>query len=162
MHRMARFLFVCMAGCLFGSQHASGAENGIARRATEVRKEPFRDAARVDTLASGTTVRILQKSGGWYRIKSGKVAGWVRMLSIRRDRARSGGLEPDELMTLATGRAGTGRVVSTTGIRGLGEEELKLARYDEAELVKLDTYAASRAAAKSFAKQGGLTARAVE
>lgn len=50
-------------------------------------------------------------------------------------------------------------MVSTTGIRGLSEKDMRLAHYDEVELGKLDAYAVSRSQAKKFARDGGLAAR---
>ncbi|WP_313950350.1 SH3 domain-containing protein [Accumulibacter sp.] len=158
-----RQLIACFAaGLMFACGQALGGEDGTARKASEVRKTPYRDARAVGVLATGDKVDILEKRGGWYRVKSASLNGWVRMLSIRRGQARKGGGGTHELVALVTGRAGTGRVVSTTGIRGLDEEELKLARFDAAALRVLDAYAASPAEAQRFARQGKLTARAVD
>jgi len=57
---------------------------------------------------------------------------------------------------VASGRAGTGKVIATTGVRGLNEEELKNAQYNEVEVVKLESYTQSPAQGQQFAKIGGL------
>ena len=60
---------------------------------------------------------------------------------------------------LSTGRAGTGQVVSTTGVRGLSEEELKGAKFDEAQLKKAQSFATAADDARRYAAQGKLAAR---
>jgi predicted ThiF/HesA family dinucleotide-utilizing enzyme len=50
-------------------------------------------------------------------------------------------------------------VVATTGIRGLNEEELKAAKFNEAEVKLVESYSASKAQAQQFANEGKLVAR---
>ena len=134
------------------------AESGTALKADDLKTEPFRDAKTVAKLATGDKVDILKKDGGWYQVKSAKGKGWVRMLSIRKGDARKGG-GTSGVLALASGRAGTGKVVATTGIRGLNEEELKAAKFDEAEVKRAESYASSKAEAAKFAAAGKLAAR---
>lgn len=138
---------------------AMAAESGTALKADAIRAEPFGDAKQVATLAKGDTVEILKKDGGWLQVKSAKGKGWVRMLSIRKGDAKKGSGEAEGLLSLASGRAGTGKVVATTGIRGLNEEELKAASFNAQELKLDESYAVSKADAQKFAKQGKLVAR---
>jgi hypothetical protein len=53
-------------------------------------------------------------------------------------------------------------VVATTGIRGLSGEELKAAKYNEMELRKTESFAATEAEARRFAAEGKLVARKVK
>lgn len=140
-------------------QKAQAQEEGVALKADKLVAEPFADAKPVGSLAKGAAVTILKKSGGWYQVKAKGGQGWVRMLSVRRGQAGKGSAASD-VAALSTGRAGTGQIVSTTGVRGLSEEELKAARYDEAELKKAEAFAVSRADAAKFAQKGKLLARA--
>ena len=128
-------------------------------KSDDLKAEPFRDAKTVATLATGDKVGILNKDGGWYQVNSAKGKGWVRMLSIRKGDSRKGGSDASGLLGLASGRAGTGKVVATTGIRGLNEEELKAAKFSEEELKRAESYATSKQAAAKFAASGKLTAR---
>lgn len=139
------------------------AEGGAAIKADEIKAEPFRDAQTVGKLAAGDEVEIISKQGGWLRVKNAKGSGWVRMLSIRRGDARkpSAGGEVAGLLGLASGRAGTGKVVVTTGVRGLNEEQLKTASYNEAELKLLQSFTASRQGAQAFAVKGKLVSHTV-
>lgn len=141
---------------------AYAGESGTSVKADELKDEPFRDAKTVAQLAVGDKVDILKKDGGWLQVKSAKGNGWVRMLSIRKGDASKGGSNLTGLAGLASGRAGTGNVVATTGIRGLNEEELKTAKFDEKAVALAESYATSREAAQKFAKQGKLVARTIE
>jgi len=138
------------------------AESGTALKADDLKKEPFRDAKTVAKLATGDKVDILKKDGGWYQVKSAKGKGWVRMLSIRKGDARKGGSGAGGVLALASGRAGTSKVVATTGIRGLNEEELKAAKFNDEELKHAESYASSKPEAAKFAVSGKLAARAFD
>ncbi len=142
---------------------AHAGESGALIKADELKAEPFRDAKTVAKLAVGDKVDILKKDGGWLKVKSAKRSGWVRMLSVRRGgapgKATAGA---SGLASLASGRAGTGRVVATTGIRGLNEEDLKAAKYDEAEVKLTESFSTGRTEAKKFADKGKLKAQKVD
>jgi hypothetical protein len=138
---------------------AIAAETGTLLKADALRAEPFGDAKTLVALAVGDKVEILKKDGGWLQVKAKKGTGWVRMLSVRRGEAAKKPGEAAGVLNLASGRAGTGKVVATTGIRGLNEEELKTATFNEAELKLAESYATRGADAKKFAAQGKLAAR---
>lgn len=141
---------------------AMAAESGVALKADDIRKEPFGDAKSVGKLKLNDKVQILDKDGGWLQIKSSTAKGWVRMLSIRKGDAKKGGNEAAGLLAMSSGRSGTGKVVATTGIRGLNEEELKAAKFNAEEVKLAESYAASKAQAEQFAKEGKLVARKFE
>ena len=134
---------------------ACASETGSALKADELKSAPFRDAKTVGSLASGDKLDILQQQSGWYQVKSAKGSGWVRMLSVRRGAARKGS-ETTGLAGLASGRAGTGKVVASTGVRGLSEEDLKSAKFDEAETKKMEASTVSKDDARKFASQAQL------
>ena len=155
MKTMCRIHVLLAALLLMPIAHA--AETGVAVKADELKAEPFSDAKKVGALATGDQVTIVKRDGGWLNVKSPKGNGWVRMLSIRRGAAPSKSTAgASGLVGLASGRAGTGKVVSTTGIRGLNEEQLKAAKYDEEEVKQAESYATSRADAQKFAEKGKL------
>lgn len=141
---------------------AMAAETGVALKADTIRAEPFGDAKPVATLATSDKVTILGKEGGWLKVGSAKGNGWVRMLSIRKGDAKKGGNEAAGVLKLASGRAGTGKVVATTGIRGLNEEELKAAKFNADEITLAESYSVSKAQAQQFANQAKLAARKLD
>jgi hypothetical protein len=159
---IARWIGALVATFLLAGGTALAGGAGTALKADDLKAEPFRDAKTVGSLSSGDPVEILAKQGGWFQVKSAKGNGWVRMLSVRRGEARKGGGDAAGVLGLASGRAGTGTVVATTGIRGLSEEELRGAKYNEAELKKAESFGTTQAEARKFAAEGKLVTRQVE
>jgi Bacterial SH3 domain len=129
---------------------------GTALKADTLRATPFADAKTVGTLAKNDAVDILSKKGAWLQVKTNKTTGWVRLLSVKRGAATSAS-NGKGVIDVASGRAGTGQVVSTTGIRGLSAEELKSAKFNEDEMKKMESHMVSANEGQSFANTGGLT-----
>lgn len=136
---------------------------GVVLKPDEIKAEPFKDAKTLGAVDKGDTVEITSKQGGWLQVTAGKVQGWVRMLSVKQGAASgaNAGKELSGVVALSTGRAGTGQVVSSTGVRGLGEEDLKAAKFNAAELKLADAGVVAPAAAASFAQEAKLTIREV-
>ncbi len=160
--RFSRKFFVAgLLVCLLAQTGTAG-EVGTVLKSDEIRAEPFRDARAVGSLTAGSRVNIVKREGGWLLLSSPK-KGWVRMLSIRRGsgtsapRARLSGV-----VALASGRAGTGKVVSSTGIRGLNEENLKNAHFNEDEIKLTESYTVKKKEAEQFAAKALLKARKVD
>jgi hypothetical protein len=161
---LPRGLWIHLSFCLVALSvcgPAAAQEVGVALKDDTVRAEPYADAKATSTLKKGTKVQILKRSSGWYQVKAGTQQGWVRMLSVRRGEPGKADVakEVGGVAALSTGRAGTGQVVSTTGVRGLSEEELKGAKFDEAQLKKAQSFAAAADDARRYAAQGKLAAR---
>lgn len=108
-------------------------------------------------MSKNDAVDILAKKGAWLQVKTTKSTGWVRLLSVKRGGVSSSN-QVKGLADVASGRAGTGKVVSTTGIRGLSAEELKTAQFNETEMKKLESYTLTASDGQKFATAGGLTA----
>jgi hypothetical protein len=133
---------------------ALAGEVGTALKADTLRAEPFADAKTAGNLNKNDSVEILGKKGAWLQVKSKSASGWVRILSVKRGGASGSN---SSIADVASGRTGTGKVVSTTGIRGLSAEELKAAKFNEAEVTKMEKNAVSASDAQSFASAGGLS-----
>jgi uncharacterized protein YgiM (DUF1202 family) len=159
--RIAAVLASC--GALWWCGAVAAQETGTALKADEIKAEPFKDAKTLGKIAKGDRVEIVARQSGWLQVKAGSKKGWVRMLNVRRGQAgqKDAAKEIGGVAGLATGRAGTGEVVSSTGVRGLSEEELKEAKFDEAQIANAESNAASAADARAFAAQGKLAARKV-
>ncbi len=162
MNKQSRWLMALMVCASMQSGMALAGEAGTMSKADEMKAEPFRDAKSVKALAVGEKLDILSKQGGWFKVKVGKATGWVHMLSVRKVDAKKGAVNSSGLLALSSGRAGTGKVVATTGVRGLKEEELKAATFNEAELKRAEANASSKSDAAAFAKQGKLVARSFD
>jgi uncharacterized protein YgiM (DUF1202 family) len=143
---------------LFAALACSGAhsaETGIAIKADQLRAETFSDAKVVGSVNKNDAVEILNKKGAWLQIKAAGKTGWVRLLTVKRN--STNGSNVAGVVGVATGRSGTGKVVSTTGIRGLSAEDLKTAQFNEAETKKLESYTVNADEATQFAASGGLS-----
>lgn len=139
---------------------APGQESASALKADEIRAEPFADARAVGALKAGEALTLLRRQGGWAEVRTAQASGWVRLLSVRRGAGGPGaGADVAALAGIASGRAGTGQVVSTTGVRGLGEEDMKAARFDPAELQRAEAGAVAAEQARRFAAEAGLASR---
>jgi Bacterial SH3 domain len=152
---MKYLIKICFLMALGANIHALAGESGTAIKLDSLRAEPFADAKTVGSLNKNDSVEILSKKGAWLQVKSKKSTGWVRLLSVKRGGASSSG---SGLSDIASGRTGTGKVVSTTGIRGLSAEELKAAKFNEEEMKQMESYQTSTADAKTYAAAGGLSA----
>jgi uncharacterized protein YgiM (DUF1202 family) len=141
----------------FACSQAAAAETGVALKADQLRADTFSDAKVVGSVNKNDAVEILNKKGAWLQIKSAGKTGWVRLLTVKRN--STGGSNVAGVVGVATGRSGTGKVVSTTGIRGLSAEDLKTAQFNEAETKKMESYTVNADDAKQFASNGGLSSR---
>ncbi len=151
---MKNYLKNCLLIGLATPILALAGEAGTVIKADVLRAEPFADAKTAGNLNKNDSVNILSKKGAWLQVKSKSASGWVRILSVKRGGSSSSG---SSIADIASGRAGTGKVVSTTGIRGLSAEELKAAKFNEIEMKKMESYQVSSSEAQSFASAGGLS-----
>ena len=133
---------------------AFAGEAGTALKADVLRTEPYADAKTAGNLNKNDAVDILANKGAWLQVKSKSASGWVRILSVKRGGASGSN---SSIADIASGRAGTGKVVSTTGIRGLSAEELKAAKFNEDEMKRMESHAVSAGDAQQFANAGGLS-----
>lgn len=150
------FLTACCIPLLYAPLSAI-AETGSALKNDSLRTEPYADAKLAGDLSRGENLEIIKKQGAWLQVKTKKNTGWVRLLSVKRG-AGSTSNQASGALAVASGRAGTGQVVSTTGVRGLSEQELKAAKFNETEINTLESYTLSAEQGKQFAKAGNLEA----
>jgi uncharacterized protein YraI len=139
---------------------ACAAEIAQVSKNDSLREKPFADAKVVTKLTTGQKVDILKREGAWYQVKMAGKTGWVRMLSVRRT-GQAAAVSAGSLSKVASGRAGTGKIVATTGVRGLSEEALRQAAFSEEAVAAAEKYRVSAAEADRFAREGGLSRRQV-
>jgi uncharacterized protein YgiM (DUF1202 family) len=152
------FKAILVAACLLPALHGSAAlaaEAGTALKNDTLRKEPYADAKTAGNFIRGEKVEILKKQGAWLQVKTKKTTGWVRLLSVKRGTSTASN-QTAGILAAASGRTGTGQVVSTTGVRGLSEQELKAAKFNESEIKAMESYTLSADDGRSFASDGKL------
>ncbi len=156
-----RYLYTLLLyAALVAPVHA--AQVGYAVRNTEIKLLPYSDAATVATLDEKAKVNILLRQGGWVKINSKNGNGWVRMLSVRSESTARKPGDSGLMSMLNVGRSGSSSITTTTGIRGLSEEDLKNAQPNPAELAKMEQYAVSKSKAEKFARDGKLKSQSLD
>lgn len=128
-------------------------------RATDLKAKPFSDSATLASLAENRKVEMLVRQSSWTQIKTQGATGWVKMLSLRLDDPaapkKSGDSGLGTLFTVAaTGSSGS---TTTTGVKGVTEENLKNAQPNPQALKTVQTYAVNKTDAQNFATAGKLT-----
>jgi Bacterial SH3 domain len=126
------------------------------RLAGPVLAAPSASAAATGSLKAGAAVTVLQRQGFWVRIQGSSATGWTKMSAV----SLAGSTTGRDVAALATGRTGSGNVVSASGGRGLDNgEDLATATPAPAAVTGLARYAATQAAAEAFARAGHLQSR---
>jgi len=140
------------------------AEPASVIRETELKQAPATDAPTLATLETSAKVDVLERKGGWTRIKAaGGKEGWVRMLALRyagTGEAKSGDSGVVQLLNVA--RSGTSGTQVTTGVRGLDKDQLANAQPNAAELKKMEGFGSAKDAAAQVATAGKLEAQRIE
>jgi hypothetical protein len=140
------------------------AEPVTVERDSVLRAEPRTDSGVAGNLAKGATGDAVARQGAWVQVKSGTVTGWLYSFNVR-----FGAVNPGS--SSAGGGSALGRVfgprqqvnvTATIGIRGLEEEDLKQAHFDEGQMRQLEGYAATRDQAAAQAGKSGLSAVRVD
>lgn len=159
-HKMKTFKKLLIAASmttLLLANLSLAAESGTALKNDSMRVQPYADAKVTGRFSRGESLQILKKKGAWLQVKTTKTTGWVRLLAVKRGGSTARNQTAD-VLALASGRAGTGQIVATTGIRGLSAEQLKAAQFNAAEIKLLETYTLSAAQGRQFASAGKLKA----
>jgi len=134
----------------------AAATPGTVLRDETLHAQPNARAATAGSVAKGAGVTVLARQGGWLRVTAGNTTGWIRLLSVR---VGGGGLASvglGDVVGAATHRADPSRVVAVAGLRGLGDDVLRTAKFNGEELARMETFAVTPAQARAFAGQRGL------
>ncbi len=142
---------------------ASVVSSAYATPGTLLRDENLRSQASATSpiaakATKGNAVEILDRQGGWLKVKAGKAEGWVRLLSVRVGSGGAGGVGLGDVVGAATTRSDPTRVVAVAGVRGLNEEDMKQAKFNAEELARLEALSVTTLQAKSYAEKSGLAA----
>lgn len=150
--RLIAFALLC---CCLSLQAAE--QSAVTLQAAPLRSEPSHSAASVEQVPAETMVRVLQRQGGWYRVStaSGR-EGWLPLLGLRF--AKQSGAKSNSLgQLLGAGSAAPASSVST-GVRGIGEEQLAGGGALPGSVTSLRRFASDGGDARRFAEQGALRA----
>lgn len=146
---------IFLAVCMFATAVAADLQGGVMNADSKAQQEAKADATVTGQLAKGTEVKILERSGGWMKVQGSGVTGWVKALTVKRD---GKGVGLTDVASVVSGRGATGKVVSTSGTRGLDAETLKAAKFNKSELDTMETQKADKKDAEQFAQAVDLKA----
>lgn len=146
---------------------SAAAETALTVKDTELKKEPFSDAATLATLPSQTSVEVLRRQGGWTQIKPPSAdKGWVRMLNLRlgSSTAKQGNSGAGIGALFNVARSGSSGTTVATGVRGLDitKDTLQNASPNPTELKRMHDYSVSKAEALKLASSAKLRTQSVE
>lgn len=126
------------------------------REAGPLQAQALASAPVTGSVKAGATVDVIARKGFWAQVRGGAVTGWLKL-----SRLSLGSGSGNDIVALASGRTGSGNVVSASGGRGLDAADLSSATPDTAAVAALAGSAASETAAAQFAAAGKLNARSV-
>jgi uncharacterized protein YgiM (DUF1202 family) len=135
---------------------------------TQLYKEPFLDSESLSNISANTSVDILRRKGGWYLILvTPELTGWVRMTSLRKqastsDKKQKSSSLGSTLESVISGRSGTSDVTTTTGVKGLDEEDLQSSQPDEEAVEKMKSLQSNKQDATSYAEELPLQPQSVD
>lgn len=163
-------LLVLLLGTLFGFGHVArlqAAEAGRTIVAADLKQQPFMDAVTVVNLPANTMLEVLTRQGAWMQVKSGTGEGWLKMTAVKLGTTAAtqekGANGLSTLVNLATtGRSGSSGVTVTTGVRGLGQEDLKNAQPNPEAVKKMESFTAARNETAAFASGAKLQSQTLE
>ena len=160
MRGAARLLLLALA-LLPLAGHAG--EPGFAIRDLELRAAPDNAAPVTGKLARNGRYELLQRRSVWAQITAGGQQGWVLFFYLATGEAPKPGAarELGGALGLAGGRP-AGDITAVIGARGLTEEQLRAAQFNEGEMARLEALRVPREVLQSWAREGGLTPQRVE
>ena len=128
---------------------------------SSLKAKPNFKAKEIGKLTINQPVEILQRQRGWYEISTKpSQQGWVTLLQVRFETSlkRSGSSELSKFISL---RKGHSDVTATTGVRGIGENDIKNAKANFVALEQAKQYQAAPKDAQFFAKQAALSSQQI-
>lgn len=152
-----------LSGVLLAAASAA-AQQVTVERDTPLYSEPNLSSSQVTQLKQGATGEVAGKQGAWLNLKTPAGSGWLFSFNVRFPSQQAGG--GDSGAGSAAGRLFGPRrsvsVVSTIGVRGIEEEDLKQASFNAEQMKQLDGYVATQQAAERRAQAAGLAPVSVE
>ena len=152
--RFASALFGACAVCL--AAFPAAAETGAVIRAGDLKATPFIDGATAAKVAANQQVTVFARQGGWVQVDAGGQKGWLRMLNLRLQGGSSPAAGQANLRAASLLRTNSSGRTVTTGIKGLGEEDLQNASPDPAQVARLAALAVPASEASANAHASGL------
>ncbi len=154
-------LSLLSAACLAQQTADAGKTKATVIRASELKAQPFSDAASLATLTENQRIDVLSRKASWMEIRADSNTGWVKMLTLRFDSTAAkdaggnaiGDTAKSLFSLIKTGSSGT---TSTTGARGLSKENFQNLVPSPDAFEKMKAMAATPQDAQQFAQKAQL------
>ena len=160
MTRMIRTILTITLCGLFSPALFAEEQLATILQQTSLRAAPYSDARALTTLRARQRVRVIQRKGGWYQVRSGSQPGWLRMSHLRLgsgSTAQGDGTGLSQtLRFLSTGRSGASGVTVATGIRGLDATDVANAQPNHQAVAELERFYAHPERVRQFARDAKL------
>ncbi|QSX77230.1 M48 family metalloprotease [Agrilutibacter solisilvae] len=158
-HRLSFIVPLSLALSVAALAAAAGATAVVHKPAVEVKSAPDFGSTTVTTLKRDQKITVAGQQGLWFKVETAGGAGFVRVNDVRMSTgtAAKGGKGG-----LFKNMAGAGQVKETAGVRGLNENDLKVASFNAQEFAELEANRVAPQAAAQHAKGHGLKTRKVE
>jgi hypothetical protein len=153
LRKLLFMLFYMCGAYLLGCGAASAQQRAVVERDAQLLTAPQSGAAVVGALKQGTSAEVIVQKGTWVNLRTDAGTGWTNSYNVR---FLAAGVPASKATVTATPARRS--ITPTIGIRGLDEEDLRQAHYDEAQMRLLDSYAASKQDGLAVAATSGLSA----
>ncbi len=151
-HSFVLAAILAAASCLVAAQ-----EQAFTNRSTELKDKGAPEGRTLATLPDNTSVKVVQRSGGWTRVEASGQSGWVRAFHLRFPTVVESSSSGGSMLGGLFGRPKQQQAsIATTGIRGLSADDFKTANPDVAALGRLQSYRVDKGAAERFAREARL------
>ena len=121
--------------------------------------EPTQRSVAVATVPKHGQIKIMSRKGLWSEVCFEDACGWLRITAISRGPGEA--ITKTSLAALKTGREGAGNAVSSTGVRGLDAEAIRVDQPDHEALTSLKQMQVTPDQAHKFAEEGLLEDRSL-
>ncbi len=120
---------------------------------SELRAKPKFTADSRASLSKGESVTIKSRQRGWYQVeRSNQQSGWVTLLQVRFSKVKSN-QAGSELSKIVSLRQGHNNITATTGVRGIGENEIKNSTANFIALATASKYRVGEKQAQEYASK---------
>ena len=160
--RLALPLLRVMLLVVLPAAASAAAQPVTLERDSPLYAEPRLESAQVTQLKQGATGEVVGKQNGWLNLKTLGGTGWLFSFNVRFPVQKAEGGESGSGLGQLFGPRRSVGVTSTIGIRGLDEEDLKSASFNDGQMKLLDGFAATKQAAEEGARAKGLAPAKVE
>ncbi|WP_168204282.1 SH3 domain-containing protein [Aliikangiella coralliicola] len=127
-----------------------------------LKDSPGFQAKNLFTVKKGQSVEIKKRQGGWYQVQlPNKKAGWLTMLQVKFQRVTPSKKKGSKYSEISLRRGGS-NITATTGVRGIGEADIKNAKADFNALEIAKRFKVSEKEAKSFAGKIPLKSQSIK